>query len=173
MHAHVLSIIFIPVASNGENCPTTRDFPYLGRDYAGTVMTTYLMNPQTNQTAQDTPENTRLCNASCVVIQSDSSRLLNGIMSSLSCVLWVAPDLADAKGIQRVAALPLNEIQAASARLPAGTMALINANDTLATVGGIANLDKLNLVRVGLNQPLVTHTRKQATRKRMTTCERM
>ena len=140
-------------SKDGLPCPSFRDFHFLGRDQHGTVMTTYLVNARTGQTAHDTPANNAACNGACIRIQSDSARLINNIYDTIGCALWAVPDLADSTNIQLATALPLNELQART--FPSNQIALIPANDTLATVAGIPNLQKLNLLRDGLNQPQV------------------
>jgi hypothetical protein len=72
--------------------------------------------------------------------------------AAIECEAWKAPDLADPG--QFVPALALNELQArAHQQTP---VALVPLGDPMAEIDGAASLLKVNLYRIGVDQPPVT-----------------
>jgi hypothetical protein len=138
-------------ARNGLTCPSTRDFSVVDMDQSDNVTTTYL-GLANRQTAQDTAANRAQLKIFTVLVNPSDEKLLAGfILPALGCTAWMVPDLAD-KG-HTVAALPLNELQAS--RLQHAPVALVPAGDPMVLVNGQPNLQKLNLYRAGVDQPLV------------------
>ncbi len=139
-------------AKNGLTCPTTRDFSVVDQDQSDNVTTSYLALPN-GQTAQNTAANRAQLKHFTVLINPSDEKLLAGfILPALGCKAWMVPDLAD--NGHTVAALPLNELQASvRQRAP---VALVPAGDPMVLVNDQPNLQKLNLYRVGVDQPPVT-----------------
>jgi hypothetical protein len=130
-------------------CPTVRDFSVVDQDQSDNLPTSYLITDN-GRTAQMTAANsTRLQNAQILTNGSDNRLLDISIDGALGCSPWTAPDLADPG--QMVAALPLNELQAAAhqpapvAIVPAGDPMVLN-ND------GKTDLEKTNAYRIGVDQ---------------------
>src|SRR6266436_3695904 len=140
-------------AKDGLPCPTVRDFAIVDQDQSDNVTTTYLVTPN-RQTAQMTAANMTALQNNNVHIQHNGSdnRLLAVLVDgALGCKPMMAPDLADPG--QMVAALPLNELQAAAHQ--AAPTALVPARDPMVLMNGRPNLNKLNAYRVGVDQSTV------------------
>ncbi len=136
----------------GLPCPTTRSFFIVDQDQSDNVTTSYLISPR-GRLAQNTAANRNtLANATVLTNPSDN-RLLISIDAVLGCTPWMRPDLADPGHF--TTALPLNELQAA-AHQPS-PMALVPSNDPMVLVMRnntfAPSLTKLNLYRVGVDQP--------------------
>jgi len=115
------------------------------------VTATYLALPN-GQTAQNTAANrAKLKNFTVLVNPSDEKLLVGFIFPALGCTPWMVPNLAD--NGSPTTALPLNELQAAARQRP--PVALVPAGDPMVLVNGQPNLQKLNLYRVGVDQPQV------------------
>lgn len=134
-------------ALDGQPCPTTRDFSIVDQDPSDNVTTTYLVTAS-GQTAQDTQVNAAALGAQVQKNGSDE-RLLTLVDAALGCTPWIAPDLANPGHM--VTALPLNELQAATAQgMP---VALVPNADPMVLVNNQPNLIKLNAYRAGVDQP--------------------
>lgn len=145
-------------ARNGLTCPTTRDFSVVDQDQSDNVTTSYLVVD--GRTAQNTAANrARLKHFTVLVNPSDNKLLVGFIFPALGCRAWMVPDLAD-KG-HTTTALPLNELQAAAHQ--GQPVALAPAGDPMTLVNGKPNLQKLNLFRAGVDQPLVTSLEQAST----------
>jgi hypothetical protein len=139
-------------AKNGLSCPSTRDFSVVDQDQSDNVTATYLALPN-GQTAQNTAANrARLQHFTVLVNPSDEKLLVSFIDPALGCKPWTAPDLTD--NGRPTPALPLNELQASVRQRP--PVALVPAGDPMVLVNGEPNLQKLNLYRVGVDQPPVS-----------------
>lgn len=150
-------------ALDGMTCPSTRDFSVVDQDQSDNVTTSYLALAN-GQTAQDTVANRATLAAqgltfTVLVNPSDNKLLVGFIDPALGCSPWMAPNLADLG--QFTTALPLNELQAAAhQRRP---VALVPAGDPMVLVNGQPNLKKLNLYRVGVDQPPVDNLEQAST----------
>ncbi|HEU5229605.1 MAG TPA: hypothetical protein VFU49_17440, partial [Ktedonobacteraceae bacterium] len=136
----------------GLICPTTRSFFIVDQDPSDNVTTAYLIAPN-GQLAQNTTANRqRLLNATVLTNPSDNALLIT-VDATLGCTPWMQPDLANPG--HSTTALPLNELQAAAHQPP--PVALVPADDPMALVAKnntfVPNLTKLNLYRVGVDQP--------------------
>lgn len=147
-------------AKDGLVCPTARDFSIVDQDQSDNVITTYLITPA-GQVAQNTKANVAALQGQVQKNGSDE-RLLTIVDAALGCIPWTAPDLADPG--QNVAALPLNELQAAVHQAP--PVALVPNRDPMVVVGdnNKPNLDKLNAYRIGVDQPVVQNPNMSNTR---------
>jgi len=138
-------------AKDGLPCPTVSDFSVVDMDPHDNVTTLYLVTAN-GQTAQMTAANINaLANAKPLTNGSDERLLAVALDGALGCTPWMAPDLADPGNM--VPALPLNELQAAARQ--AAPQALIPTRDPMILVNGNTVLTKLNLYRVGVNEPTV------------------
>jgi hypothetical protein len=147
----------------GLTCPTTRDFFLVDQDQSDNVTTRYLATAN-GRIAQFTTAN-RLALPGAVEITNPSDNgLLLSVNAAIGCTSWMRPNLADPGNVE--AALPLNELQAA-ARQPA-PVALVPADDPMVLVmqNGkfVPNLTKLNLYRVGVDQPVAQSLQDASTR---------
>jgi hypothetical protein len=144
-------------ATDGQPCPTTRDFGIVDQDQSDNVTTTYLFLPD-GSTAQNTAANQAKLASKGAKVEANGSD--NGLLDSfvapaLGCKSYLAPDLADAGN--PVPALALNELQAAA--FQASPVALIPTNDPMSLVDGKASVRKTNLYRAGVNMgPIDTAT---------------
>jgi hypothetical protein len=140
----------IGTAIDGLACPTVNDYFVVDADPNDNLQTTYLLL-NSGQTVQDTWRTRNKFN-DFVVLQnpSDEALLTNSIHPTMVCKSFLAPDLAD--GGNLVASLALNELQAEQQQIP---IARIPAGNPMTLVDGVPNIDKLNLYRLGVNQPIV------------------
>lgn len=133
----------------GLICPTTRNFFIVDQDQSDNVTTSYLIAPN-GRLAQNTTANRQALPNATVLTNPSDNALLISVDATLGCKLWMRPDLANPGHL--TTALPLNELQAA-VRQPA-PVALVPATDPMVLVGTTPNLTKLNLYRLGVDQPV-------------------
>jgi hypothetical protein len=140
------------MASDGRKCPSTRDFFIVDQDQSDNLPTMYLASIG-GRTAQDTAANRALLPQASLLGNPSDNRLLDFYVDgALGCVPWQATDLADPG--HKVPALALNELQA---RMHQQTpIALVPLGDPMAQIDGVASLLKVNLYRIGVDQPTVT-----------------
>jgi hypothetical protein len=155
-----LAVPALGMARDGLPCPTVRDFAVVDQDQSDNVTTTYLTTAD-GKMAQDTTANAAALAAQSLSVAKNASdnRLLSVTLDTvLGCMPWKAPDLAD--GGTLVPALPLNELQAAMYQ--ASPVATVPSADPMVLSGGKPNLQKLNLYRVGVDQPRVASAKQAA-----------
>lgn len=142
-----ISIPPIGVESDGQPCPTVRDFRVVDQDQSDNVTTTYL-SVANGQTAQNTASNRAALAGSVVQKNGSDNRLLTTfLLKAVGCTPWLIPDLADNSNL--VPTLVTDELQAAAyQRVPA---ALIPAGDPMV---GLGNLTMVNLYRLSVGQPV-------------------
>lgn len=144
----------------GLICPTTRNFFIVDQDQSDNVTTAYLVTPN-GRLAQNTTANRKAFPNATVLTNPSDNRLLIGVDATLGCTPWMRPDLADPGHL--TTALPLNELQAMAHQPP--PVALVPALDPMVLVAQnntfVPNLRKLNLYRIGVDQP-VAHTLEDA-----------
>jgi hypothetical protein len=140
-----LAIPYIGTESDGQPCPTVRDFRVVDQDQSDNVQTTYLIT-QTGQTAQNTAAN-RAALAGAVVAKNGSDNRLVSLLvdPAIGCHPWKIPDLAD--NGNPVPTLVTDELQAAAYQ---SNQAVIPAGDPMV---GPNNLTMVNLYRLNVNQP--------------------
>lgn len=147
-----------PALGSGQDglvCPTVRDFALVDQDQSDNVTTTYLQTTN-GQLAQNTAVNAAALQGSTPQVNGSDNRLLDvGIDGALGCTPWMVPDLANPG--HTATALPLNELQAAAHQAP--PVAVVPALDPMVVVtqdnSVVPNLTKVNLYRVGVDQPVV------------------
>ncbi|TPX37539.1 hypothetical protein SmJEL517_g00485 [Synchytrium microbalum] len=132
----------------GQPCPTTRSFMVVDQDQSDNVVTTYISVG--NQTAQDTPANRASTNATVETNASDNGLLTRKIDPALGCSAFKVYDLAANDGSLR-GALALDELQATFQSAP---IALIPLGDPMTLSNDGPSLDKTNLYRKNVGQPL-------------------
>lgn len=143
------------VASDGEPCPTTRDFFLVDMDPSDNVVTTYLLDPVTGRTAQNIAA-TQQTNPQTVVIKNGSDNLLLANLDKImGCTPYQVPNLVDlANPVNRkISSMALDEIHAALRQ--EGVYAYLPKGDPMARIQMFPNLLKLNLYRQGVFQPMV------------------
>ena len=139
-------------AKTGQACPTTRNFNMVDQDPSDNVTSTYLLTPN-GQTAQfNTANEAALANATPVNNGSDNELLDAFLDPTLGCTPFEAPDLsqAGAPGTSQA----LNELSAA--RNQRGPVALVPENDEMALVNNNFSVQKTDLYRAEVGQPLVS-----------------
>ncbi len=137
------------VASDGEPCPTVRNFYVVDQDQSDNLPVTYLLS-STGLIAQNTVANAAtLPGATTLGNPSDNGLLDRFLDPAMNCTPWKVSDLADPG--QVVPGLALNELQAQVhqhrhvALIPAGDPMVLNPD-------GSINIDKVNAYRRGVDQ---------------------
>jgi hypothetical protein len=152
------------VDRKGLICPTTRNFFLVDQDPSDNVTTSYLVAPN-GKVAQNTAANREALPGAVVLTNPSDNALLNSVNATLGCTAWMRPDLANPG--QLTTALPLNELQAATHQPP--PVALIPSDDPMVLVATdntfVRNLTKINLYRMGVNQPLAQTLRDASTKR--------
>jgi hypothetical protein len=147
-----LRVPALGTAVDGRPCPTVRDFFIVDQDQSDNLPTQYLATAR-GTTAQDTAANRAALPQATPLGNPSDNRLLDIFVdSAFGCQAWTAPDLADPG--QSVPALALNELQA---RMNQPTpVALVPLGDPMTEIDGVDSLLKVNLYRMGVDQPVVT-----------------
>lgn len=143
--AGLLQIPPLGTALDGLPCPTTRDFSVVDQDQSDNVITRYI-TLQNGQTGQDTgalpPGATFLTNG------SDNGLLTNFLAPALGCTSFTAPD--QTAGGRTSTSLALNELRAG---LQGAPVALVPPNDPMVLFNNHFAFAKMNLYRLGVDQP--------------------
>jgi len=136
-------------ASDGLPCPTLRDFFIVDMDPDDGVQTLYLVTAL-NNVIQKTQANMKNFNIKATLANDGDNRLLTKFVNpAIGCATLNLPDAAD-PGMVRPA-LPMNVIQAML--LQGAPISLTPNNDPMITTNGQPDLLKLNLYRLGVDQP--------------------
>jgi hypothetical protein len=142
----------------GLTCPTTRSFFIVDQDQSDNVTTSYLIAPN-GLLAQNTLINRQALPDATVLANPSDNALLSSVDATIGCTPWMRPDLANPGHV--TAALPLNELQAAAYQ--PSPAALVPADDPMVLVNLTPNLTKLNLYRIGVDQPLAQSLQQAST----------
>jgi hypothetical protein len=146
-----LQVPALGTASDGQACPTVRDFMVVDQDQSDNLPTSYLVT--TAGMAQNTKANLAAFPGATVLGNPSDNGLLDKVLDvAMGCSPWKVPDLADPG--QTVAGLALNEIQARSYQ--ATPIAMVPAGDPMVLNNGQVDIDKLNAYRRGAGQWIVT-----------------
>jgi hypothetical protein len=139
---------------SGKTCPNVRNFEMVDQDQSDNVTATYLLNPATGQTAQNTTSNAgNLAGAATLANGSDNILLDAFLDPTLGCTPFTAPDLGNNN--QPATSQALDELSAAR-NAPAIT-ALVPSNDPMALDGnGNLNAAKTNRYRAEVGQAPVS-----------------
>ena len=139
---------------NGQACPDTRNFNMVDQDPSDNVTTTYLLTPN-GQTAQFNPANEAGLAGATPVNNGSDNELLDAFLDpTLGCTPFEAPDLSQnsAPGTSQA----LNELSSASnQRAP---VALVPENDEMSLVNNNFSVQKTDLYRAEVGQPMVSPT---------------
>ena len=136
----------------GQACPTTRNFNMVDQDPSDNVTTTYLLTAN-GQTAQFNAANEgAVADAAPVNNGSDNELLVAFLDPTLGCTPFEAPDLSQAgtPGTSQA----LNELSAA--RNQRAPVALVPENDEMALANNNFSVQKTDLYRAEVGQPLVS-----------------
>jgi hypothetical protein len=146
-----LAPIHIPWIGNetdGQRCPTVRDFRVVDQDQSDNVQTTYL-SVAGGQTAQNTAANRAVLAGAVVAKNGSDNRLVSLLVDpAVGCKSWKIPDLAD--NGNPVPTLVTDELQAAAYQ--ATPIALIPSGDPMT---GPNILSMVNAYRLNVDQPRV------------------
>jgi hypothetical protein len=139
---------------NGQACPDTRNFNMVDQDPSDNVTTTYLLTPN-GQTAQFNPANEAGLAGATPINNGSDNELLDAFLDpTLGCTPFEAPDLSQnsAPGTSQA----LNELSSASnQRAP---VALVPENDEMSLVNNNFSVQKTDLYRAEVGQPMVSPT---------------
>ncbi len=156
INAGRLPIPPLGTANDGQACPSVRDFAIVDQDQSDNLPTSYLLTD--SGLAQNTKANLAAFPGATVLGNPSDNGLLDNVVDvALGCTPWMAADLADPG--QKVAALPLNELQARAYQ--AAPVALIPLGDPMSLNNGTQDLGKVNAYRRGVAQRKV-HTLREA-----------
>ena len=150
-----LKIAAAGMANDGQQCMTTRNFGMIDQDQSDNVITAYLLNSN-GQTAQDTAANAAAMATAAKIANGSDNKLLNSFLDTATgCTPVTATDTTSAAGADGSQAL--QELQARATMLanPNATWALVPTNDEMTLVGGQMSLDKTNVYRSLVDQPLL------------------
>lgn len=143
-------------AIDGAACPTVRDFTLVDMDPSDNVVTTYLVNAN-SQTAQNNTQNLAQLGIANVMFKVNPSdnRLITAVDAAIGCKPWTIRNLDDTVngivGGNSVATQATNELHAF--KWQQAPVALIPLGDPMARVNNQPNLQKVNAYRAGLGQP--------------------
>jgi hypothetical protein len=153
----------------GQACPTTRSFQVVDQDQSDNVTSTYLLDPATGRTAQDTPANAASLPGATPIANGSDNLLLDAFIDpALGCKPFEAPDLSN--GGTPGTSQALDELQAA--RSQRGPVALVPENDEMTLVDNNFSVTKTNLYRAEVGQPAVSWSN-QRTDSPATYCQNM
>jgi len=137
------------VAFDGLPCPTLRDFFIIDMDPDDGVQTLYLLTTQ-NQVIQATTANKNNFNIQSTLANDGDNRLITEFVNpAIGCKTLVLPNAADPG--KTAPAIAINILQAMM--FQTAPVALTPNNDPMITTNGQPDLVKLNLYRMGVNQP--------------------
>lgn len=139
------------VSKDGQPCPTVRDFAVIDQDQSDNVVSQYLIDGNGN-TAQNTAANKAAMTGSQVITNgSDDALLSEFIDPAIGCTPFTAPDITNPNGVSPSQAL--NELSArVNQKAP---IAVVPPNDEMTLVGMQFSLDKTNVYRSLVDQPLL------------------
>ncbi len=136
-------------ASDGQACPSTRNFTIVDMDQSDNVQTQYLANAN-GQTAQlNVANQAKLAGATTLGNPSDNALVTRILDPALNCTPFTVPDQVNPT--VPTATLATDELVAAADQK--APVALIPALDEMVLVNGQVNLAKINAYRVGVDQP--------------------
>ncbi len=135
---------------DGQACPTTRDFGLIDQDQSDNAVASYLFDPATGQTAQDTAANVAAMTGATVEHNGSDNGLLDKFVDpALGCTPFTAPNPTNPNGSSSSQAL--NELSArVNQKAP---VALLPVNNPQLLVGGQFSVSKTNLYRIETDQP--------------------
>jgi hypothetical protein len=146
-----LKVPALGTASDGQACQSTRDFALIDQDQSDNVVSQYLLNGN-GQTAQNTAANKAAMTTSQVVVNGSDDALLSEFVDVANgCTPFTATDPTNPNGTAPSQAL--NELSARANQQ--GTIAVTPPNDEMTLVGSQFNVQKTNVYRSLVDQPLL------------------
>ena len=150
-----VGLIKVPLIGNtlyGVPCPTTRHFAIVDQDQSDNVISSYIIT-NTLQVAQNTAANRKNLTVLGIVGNGSDNRLLDIFIDpAIGCKSFTAPDLADPNS--NLPSLALNELFASQLGIN-NNVAIVPSGDPMCLFNDAPNLQKLNLYRQGVNQPVI------------------
>ena len=147
----ILKVPALGTATDGQPCQTTRDFALIDQDQSDNIYSQYLLDGN-GRTAQATARNkARMGNATLLTNGSDNALLGYFVDPTNGCKTFTTNDPTSVSGSQSSQAL--DELSAKVNQK--GHIALIPTNDPMTLVGGNASIDKTNMYRSLVDQPLL------------------
>jgi hypothetical protein len=146
-----LRIPALGAGKDGLACPTTRDFTMIDQDQSDNVTSLYLLMANGQTAQKNTANSARLTGATTAANGSDNALLGFFLDPALGCTPMTAPDLSNPG--QMGTSQALDELAAAADQ--AAPIALTPVNDPMTTVNGAFSIQKTDLYREGVDQPLL------------------
>jgi hypothetical protein len=146
-----LKIPALGTGKDGLACPTTRDFTMTDQDQSDNVTALYLLTANGQTAQKNTANSARLTGATTVANGSDNALLGFFLDPALGCTPMTAPDLSNPG--QTSTSQALDELAAAASQ--AAPIALTPVNDPMTMVNGAFSIQKTDLYREGVDQPLL------------------
>ena len=146
-----LKVPALGTGTDGQACLTTRSFAVVDQDQSDNVITSYLLNGN-GQTAQNTAANATAVAGSQTIVNGSDDKLLAAFLDPANgCTPFTAPDSTDPTGTSGSQAL--NELSAKVNQT--GTIAEVPTNDEMALVAGAMSVQKTNVYRSLVDQPML------------------
>lgn len=150
--APLLTIPPLGTELDGQTCPSTASYAIVDQDPADNVQSTYLANPTTGATAQNTAENRFTLPGDVVLTNPSDERLLSTVVDpAIGCHPWALPNAADPGSM--VDSLFADQLQAAVDQ--AAPIADVELQDEM-TLDGVNNTSpaKTELYRMLVDEPI-------------------
>jgi hypothetical protein len=150
-----LGLLIIPTLGKtfqGDICPTIRSFSVVDQDQSDNVITEYIITTDL-RVAQNFQININKLNIMKIITNNnDNSLLTKFILPSIGCAPFMVSNLFDKNLLQ--SSLALNEIQA-NLYINESNNALIVSTNPMVIDFNLKSLEKINLYRIGVNQPII------------------
>jgi hypothetical protein len=145
----IIQLPGLGTAFDGLPCPTLRDFFIVDMDPDDGVQALYLLTTQ-NQVIQKTTANMKNFAIASTLANDGDNRLISVFVNpAIGCQTLVLPNAADPGTF--APALPMNILHAMF--FQQAPVSLTPNNDPMTTTNALPDLNKLNLYRLGVNQP--------------------
>lgn len=150
--AGLLAVPPLGTAAGGAACPSATAYSLVDQDPSDNLETSYLVNPITGATAQNTAFNRFALPGDQVLVNPSDEKLLGILDGAIGCTVWTAPNLAD-PGVM-VQGLALNQIQAHFfQQAPVANVPLL---DEMTLFNNNENALKVALYRIGVDEAMPT-----------------
>lgn len=157
--AGLLKIPALGTAKDGMPCPTTRDFSVVDMDQSDNVPTQYIAKGNGQIAQLNAANQAAIPNGTVLGNPSDNALIDKFIDPALGCNAMMAPSLSNPG--QMAFSLAMDELVAnADQQAP---VALVPLGDDFTLVNGQTNLQKTNLYRKGVEQPLAPNVNAAST----------
>lgn len=170
---NLIKIPNIGMTKKGDICPTTRSFQVVDADPNDNSLSTYILTKDM-KVAQNYPENVKKLNVSKIISNGSDNRLLSVFISpAIGCQTFQVPDLIN-QTILRYS-MALNDIQSNLLKfmIPEEDIALVSFNNPMTLVNGNISINKTNLYRKNVNQPLFYGTLEEAKKYDILFCNKL